>query len=93
MALFALAVYFRWRRIRADSTAAELKAAALERQLAELRQASSRQMAVLEALQQAQLDPVLIVSGERVVVSLNPAARALFGAQSAVGQTLILLTR
>ncbi len=36
---------------------------------------------------------MLVVADDRTVVALNPPARALFGAQAGVGQTLILLTR
>ncbi|MGH2524385.1 MAG: sensor histidine kinase, partial [Anaerolineales bacterium] len=41
----------------------------------------------------AQADALIVVSPERVVLRLNPAARALFGPQAAPGQTLIVATR
>jgi len=49
--------------------------------------------AQLEALHAAEAEPAVLLSRDRLVMHLNPAAQALFGPQAAPGQTLILATR
>lgn len=81
------------RRARQSAAEAELRLGQSERLLQAQRAAQARHTALLTALQEAQLDAVLILSADRAVQALNPAARALFGPQAALGQTLILFTR
>ena len=89
----SLLFFVNWQRARRQAAQLDTQAVATERQLHDLQRATAANAALLEALQQAQLDAVLVVSADRTVLSLNLAARALFGAQTAPGQTLMLLTR
>jgi two-component system, OmpR family, phosphate regulon sensor histidine kinase PhoR len=82
-----------WRRARAAAEALELRLTVAERHGAAQSDAAAWQAAQLAALLAAQPAPVLVVSADRSVHALNPAAKVLFGPQAAPGQTLILLTR
>ena len=89
----SLLFFVNWQRARRQAAQLDTQAVATERQLHDLQRTTAANAALLEALQQAQLDAVLVVSADRTVLSLNPAARALFGTQTVAGQTLMLLTR
>lgn len=93
VALLAVALFSVWRRAQRADEAAGRELALARRLLAAERQAAAWHAAELLALQAAQPDPVLFVSADRTVLSLNPPAAALFGPQAATGQTLILHTR
>ena len=92
-AVVGAVLIFQWRSARRGAAEAELRLGQVERRLHDQREAAARSAALLTALQEAQLDAVLIIAADRNVQALNPAAKALFGAQAAAGQTLILLSR
>jgi two-component system phosphate regulon sensor histidine kinase PhoR len=93
LALAAGVLAVLWQQARRAAQEAELALAHAERSLREVERASQRAADQLLALQQAQIDPALLVAADRTVVGLNPAARALFGPQAELGQSLILSTR
>jgi two-component system, OmpR family, phosphate regulon sensor histidine kinase PhoR len=92
-AVLALLFLALWARARAEAARADVRLAANERLLTTLRQAAAEQASLTDALQQAQLDAVLVVTAAGTIKSLNAAARALFGSQAEAGQTVMLVTR
>lgn len=93
MALAVAVLLVAWRRAAANQGKAELGLAYAERSLREMSLASEWYAAQLQALQQAQLDAVLVVAADGTVIDLNVSARSLFGAQAEIGQTLIAVAR
>ncbi len=72
---------------------AELQVGAAQHTAAEQAQAITWHQAQLRALQQAQLEAVLVLAADRTVLDLNAPAHLLFGALAEPGRTLILVTR
>jgi two-component system phosphate regulon sensor histidine kinase PhoR len=91
--LTALAFFVAWRRARAGQARAEQSAAHAQQARHTADQHLHQQRAQLDALQLAQLEPLLVIAPDRTVQCLNPAASALFGSRAAEDQTLIVVTR
>jgi two-component system phosphate regulon sensor histidine kinase PhoR len=93
LALTAGVLFLLWQRARSAQTRAEQFTERASRTLREAEATVHQHAAQLAALILAQPEAVLIVSPERIVTHLNPAATALFGPRTAIGQTLIFTTR
>ncbi len=91
IAVAALLLYAR--QLRSERQRVELDLSEAERSLAAQRAAADWHAALWAALQQAQLDAALVIGPDRVVQTLNPAARELFGPLAQAGQTVIEATR
>ena len=89
----ALWLAYTLRAARRALAAAELDLAAAQRARAAEAQAAAWHRAQLRALQQAQLEAVLILAADRTVLECNAPAQALFGVTGEAGRTLILTTR
>jgi two-component system phosphate regulon sensor histidine kinase PhoR len=86
-------MFVAWRRALAAQAEAERQALRAERNTQAARQEMQQTAAYLAALQAAQTEATIVISPKRQVLAWNSAAQALFGAQGAVGQSLIMATR
>jgi len=93
--LGVIALALGWRLARANSRQgqAEQSQADSARLLEHLSLTSEWYAAEIQAILQARLEPLVLVSADRIVAEMNPAARALFPPPADVGQTLIVATR
>lgn len=91
--LAAFSFFIAWRRARARQAQAEHVAAETQQSRLAIEQHLQQQTAQLNALHLVQLEPLLILTPDRSVQCLNPAASALFGSLAKDGQTLIVITR
>lgn len=89
----ALIFFMLWRKaLRAQAAAERLTAQAQTATQAQ-HQTCEQTLAQLTALHLAETDAIVLISTERQIVRLNPAAKEVFGARAAPGQTLILASR
>jgi two-component system phosphate regulon sensor histidine kinase PhoR len=93
--LGAIALGLAWWLARVGSRQAvgEQSLADMARSLENMSGAAEWYSAQLQSILQARLEPFLLVSADRTVTDMNPAARALFQPPAESGQTLILVTR
>ena len=81
-----------WRRASARQAENEQAGADTSASLQTMSLTAEWYSAQLHALQQAGLEPVLVVDADRTLTEMNPAARVLFPAPADVDQTLIQAT-
>jgi two-component system phosphate regulon sensor histidine kinase PhoR len=82
-----------WRRARELLAQSQRTLEDASRSLQAMSLTAEWYLAQLQAMQQARLEPVMVVDADRKLSDMNPAARALFPAPAEIGQTLILVTR
>jgi two-component system phosphate regulon sensor histidine kinase PhoR len=92
-ALAAAALLLYARRLRAENDDLVVELSQAERSRETQRAEAQWYTSLWEALQRAQIDAALVVCSDRVVQSLNPGARELFGSLAESGRTLIEATR
>jgi two-component system phosphate regulon sensor histidine kinase PhoR len=89
----ALALAWRLARANSRQAQAEQSLADASRLLEHLSLTSEWYAAEIQAILQARLEPFLLVSADRTIAEMNPAARLLFPAPADIGQSLIVATR
>lgn len=91
----ALALVLAWRQARTNARQARLdqSLADTSRSLDNMSLMAEWHAAQMQAMLQARLEPFLLVSADRTVAEMNPAARTLFPPPAALGQNLIQVTR
>src|SRR5213593_1842515 len=93
LVVMALGLAWRLARAGARQARAEQQLADASRLLEHLGLASEWYAAEIQAILAARLEPFLMVSADRTIAEMNPAARVLFPPPADVGQTLIMATR
>jgi two-component system, OmpR family, phosphate regulon sensor histidine kinase PhoR len=93
LAIITLTLAWRLARANSSQAAAEQSLADASRLLEHLSLTSEWYAAQIQAILQARLEPFLLVSADRTVADMNPAARLLFPPPADIGQTLIMATR
>jgi two-component system phosphate regulon sensor histidine kinase PhoR len=93
LSVVAIGLVIAWRRARRKWAAVEQAAAQAQQAAAEAEAKVGQSAAQLSALHLAEPDCVLLLDRERALLSLNPAASALFGPNARPGQSLIAATR
>ncbi len=91
--VIAIGLLMAWRRARRERAAADRAAAQAQQAAARTEAQAGQSAAQLSALHLAQPDCVLLLDPDRTLLSLNPAASALFGPSARPGQSLIAATR